>query len=357
MTENPSINIKAGRDISGVLNLGTIGGDVNNAINQLPVVSEPDKFALEQLLSQLQEAIQTEAKLSSEDKAEALEQVKTLAEAGQRLRDSNSQKAAKTAIKILKGTAVDLTESPLKSELGRLLPMISDMFSDDVLLSNSGSTSATDQALPVKSILLLAANPQGTPSLRLDEEARELQSGLERSRYRDQFRIHQRWAVTPTEVRRALLDIKPSIIHFSGHGVGSEKVESQLPKSREISVVSHPSIGSEGLMFENKAGQPQLISSEMISNLFSLFSDSIECVVLNACFSENQANEIARFIPYVVGMKRAIGDKAAIQFTVGFYDALLAGESVAFAYRVGCSAIQMEGIPEYLTPVLKQRLT
>lgn len=54
-------------------------------------------------------------------------------------------------------------------------------------------------------------------------------------------------------------------------------------------------------------------------------------------------------------MKREIGDRAAIEFAVGFYDAVLAGRSVEFAYNLGCSAIQMAGIPEQLTPVLVQR--
>jgi len=77
--------------------------------------------------------------------------------------------------------------------------------------------------------------------------------------------------------------------------------------------------------------------------------------LLNACFSEVQANAIARHIPYVVGMRRAIGDQAAIQFAIGFYDALLAGESVELAYRFGCNAIQMAGIVEQMTPILKRR--
>jgi hypothetical protein len=110
-------------------------------------------------------------------------------------------------------------------------------------------------------------------------------------------------------------------------------------------------------MFENEIGQPQLVSSESLAELFGLFADHIECVVLNACYSEAQAEAISRHIPYVIGMKRAIGDQAAIKFAIGFYDALLAGESVEFAYRLGCNSIQMEGIPEQLTPVLKQRST
>jgi len=73
---------------------------------------------------------------------------------------------------------------------------------------------------------------------------------------------------------------------------------------------------------------------------------------LNGCYSKAQANEIAKHIPYVIGMNQAIGDKAAIAFAVGFYDALGAGRSIEFAYNFGCTAIQLEGIAEHLTPVL-----
>ncbi len=51
-------------------------------------------------------------------------------------------------------------------------------------------------------------------------------------------------------------------------------------------------------------------------------------------------------------MKRVAGDQAEIEFAIGFYDALLAGRDVEFAYKLGCSAIQMAGIPEQLTPKL-----
>lgn len=56
-----------------------------------------------------------------------------------------------------------------------------------------GSTKAS--ASSVKTILVLAANPKGTSPLRLGEEVRPFQAGLERSQYRDRFRIEQRWAV------------------------------------------------------------------------------------------------------------------------------------------------------------------
>jgi hypothetical protein len=50
-------------------------------------------------------------------------------------------------------------------------------------------------------------------------------------------------------------------------------------------------------------------------------------LILNACFSEVQADAISQHIKYVIGMNKAIGDTAAIEFSIGFYDALGAGET------------------------------
>jgi len=50
-----------------------------------------------------------------------------------------------------------------------------------------------------------------------------------------------------------------------------------------------------------------------------------------------------------------VGDKAAINFARGFYRALGAGKSYAEAFEWGCNAIDLKGIPESSTPVLKHR--
>lgn len=105
--------------------IGAISGAVTNTINQLPETPQSDQPNLKELLTQLQKAIETEAELPNEDKAEALEQVKTLAEAGQKPEDSAMQKAAKTAMKILKGTTAGLSETTkLVLECSKLLPAI-----------------------------------------------------------------------------------------------------------------------------------------------------------------------------------------------------------------------------------------
>ncbi len=83
----------------------------------------------------------------------------------------------------------------------------------------------------------------------------------------------------------------------------------------------------------------------------------MECIVLNACYSEAPATAIVEYVPYVVGMNKAIGDKAAIKFATGFYNALGAGKSIEFAYELGCSVIQLEGIPEHLTPCTTEEIS
>ena len=56
-----------------------------------------------------------------------------------------------------------------------------------------------------KTILFLAANPKSSTPLRLDEEVREIEEGLKRSKKRAEFNLEQRWAVTPRDMQRAVL--------------------------------------------------------------------------------------------------------------------------------------------------------
>lgn len=181
-----------------------------------------------------------------------------------------------------------------------------------------------------KTILILAANPKDTSRLRLDQEVREIDNGLQRARRRDEYILKQVWAVRRRDFRRAMLDFKPNIVHFCGHGSGEE-----------------------GIAFEDESGLTKYMSAEALTGFFELFADKVECVLLNACYSEVQAEAIAQHIDYVIGMKQGIGDAAAIEFAVAFYDALGAGESIEFAYRLACNAIQLAGIPGHLTPILK----
>lgn len=108
MSENHSVNIQATSGSNVVYAGNDISGTVTTTINQLQQTREPNAIQLMELLRQLQQAIETEPSLSVEDKADALEQVKVLAEAGQKPGESTTQKVARNAIKILRGTAAVL---------------------------------------------------------------------------------------------------------------------------------------------------------------------------------------------------------------------------------------------------------
>jgi len=200
----------------------------------------------------------------------------------------------------------------------------------------------------VRTILILAANPKGTDRLRLDEEVKRIEQGLERAKKRDQFEVVKKWAVTDDDLRRALLDYKPEVVHFAGHGTG----DGQGGTGRDL--IPAGEVDAGGLVLEDDVGNVQLISGDALAGLFQLFSNSVKCVVLNACYSESQANAITRHIDFVVGMKKAIGDPAAIKFAVGFYDALFAERDFDDAFKFGCNAIGLKRIPEHLTPILKK---
>lgn len=184
-----------------------------------------------------------------------------------------------------------------------------------------------------KKILILAANPEPERYglRRLDEEVRDIDEVLRRAQMRDQFELEQRWAVTRRELQLAILNENPHIVHFCGHGSG------------------------EGLMLQDNAGQATLISTEALAGLFELLADCIECVVLNACYSTEQAKVICQHIKYVIGMKQPIGAQPAKEFAFGFYSALGNGRPYEFAYQFGRSSIRVAGSTEYDVPELHRR--
>lgn len=186
----------------------------------------------------------------------------------------------------------------------------------------------------MKRILILTANPTNTKPLRVSEEVREIKSAWERSQNREQFEILVEEAVRPQEFRRTLLGHKPNIVHFSGHGGGEQ-----------------------GLALMGDNGEAFLVKVAPLAKFFKALQEIffIDCVFLNACYSDVQAEGIYPYVNYVVGMNQKIGDEAAKQFAIGFYDTLFAGQSIQSAFDLGCNAIEIENIPEHLTPVLRTK--
>jgi predicted nucleic acid-binding Zn-ribbon protein len=108
-----------------VVNLRDIIGDVNHTINQIPADTSPQNQELKTLLQELTEAIQTEATLDDEEKAEAANQVKKIAQASQSPDDSALQTKAKKAVNLLETISKGLEPaSKLFKACQKILPLI-----------------------------------------------------------------------------------------------------------------------------------------------------------------------------------------------------------------------------------------
>ncbi len=170
----------------------------------------------------------------------------------------------------------------------------------------------------MKKILVLASNPRGTTVLNLCREIREIKEVFKRCPNTN-FTIEICVGTRPKDLRHEILAIDPQFVHFCGHGAGRS-----------------------GLWLEDDDGKSQQVSTETLSELFKTLSGSIECVVLNCCYSKKQADEISKYIGYVVGMSRAVKDNTAIEFAAGFYDGIANGKSIQQSFDIGKLNVQLE---------------
>ncbi|NEL61295.1 hypothetical protein G3V73_23850, partial [Escherichia coli] len=67
-------------------------------------------------------------------------------------------------------------------------------------------------------ILFLAASPSNEVQLQLDVEFREIGERLQKAKFRDSFDMISKWAVRASDLSGYLMEHKPNIVHFSGHG-------------------------------------------------------------------------------------------------------------------------------------------
>lgn len=191
------------------------------------------------------------------------------------------------------------------------------------------------QATQPQKILILAAIPHG---LRLDKEIREVEEGIRGAVRRDMFDVDIRTAVRPQDIRRAIAEKQPQIVHFCGHGLED---------------------GS--LVLEDDGGQNKVVPPEGLASLFELHADYVNCVLLNACHSVKSAEAISEYINYAIGMNQQIQDKSAIQFAQGFYDGLGYATSniqdvFQRAFQEGLVAIKLENLSQAKIPVIKTRI-
>ena len=164
--------------------------------------------------------------------------------------------------------------------------------------------------------------------LSIDEEMRGMEQKLRASEYQDALVFLSSWVVRPDDLLQSLHEHNPHIVHFSGHG--------------KIS----------GLSLVGNEVEERLVTTQALQALFTTLKDNIRLVLLNACYSREQAQALVQVIDCVIGMNDRISDEAAMAFASSFYRTIGFGRSARDAFDQGIAALLLEGIPEDDIPEL-----
>ena len=178
-----------------------------------------------------------------------------------------------------------------------------------------------------QAILFVAANPVGTPPLKLAEECQRIQRELRLAPHRDDFRFESRWAMTIDDLMRSLMEIEPTVLHFSGHGDASA-----------------------GVMLQDDQGQSRPVSGRALAMMIAAAARGLRVVVLNACYSAAQADLLRTKVDCVIGMSSAVDDDAARTFAARFYGALGNRRSIGNAVAQGIAALAANDLPDEAVP-------
>jgi class 3 adenylate cyclase/tetratricopeptide (TPR) repeat protein len=181
-------------------------------------------------------------------------------------------------------------------------------------------------------ILFLAADPGSMGQVNAGREAREIRERLRTAAHRDAIELVERFAVRPGDLQRTFFEVRPHVVHFSGHGTAGEE-----------------------LVLEGDDGSAEPLGKRALTELFRVHKDTIRVVVLSACHSRPQVEAISEHVECAIGMRRAIGARAATEFSAAFYLAVGFGASVAMAFESAVAELRARGIPEDRTPQLVVR--
>jgi CHAT domain-containing protein len=149
----------------------------------------------------------------------------------------------------------------------------------------------------------MAAAPDDKIYVNVVKEGTEIQQTLDGQR--DKFQFIHILGITKDHFLDDLERYRPNILHFSGHGTESSSLVFQD--------------GDE-------------LSSEQLEKTFQSLPFKISVVFLNACYSKHQARSISKYVDYIIGMKKAVSDEAAIIFSSKFYKSLLKNINYKEAY-------------------------
>jgi hypothetical protein len=200
------------------------------------------------------------------------------------------------------------------------------------VLSRGSVKRLTRTALKSKkhlNVLYLVANADRSNPLRVDAEVRRVQQAIRGSVFRDNITVEYRPAADLGSLIDGLNDVRPQIVHFSGHGYRGGVVT-------DTGKVSQP--------------RSKIVSFELLGKALSATDKVAEVVVLNSCESSSASKVLLPGAKVVITMRTSVTDIAASAFATRFYAAIASGQSVQSAFRQGTVAVEAVSIREADTP-------
>jgi outer membrane protein assembly factor BamB len=198
---------------------------------------------------------------------------------------------------------------------------------------------------PPLKILGMIASPRDPDPLDTGRERKRLEDAV--SRLQKEGRVDLTWIQGETwrDLQRAMRNGEWNVFHFIGHGAYDEAKD-------------------EGLIaLADDGGRTQLLSANQLGRLLDDHGP-LRLAVLNSCEGARGGNKevlsstaavlMRRGVPAVVAMQYEITDRAAIEFTRAFYEAIADGQPVDGAVSEARIAVSLalESTLEWGVPVL-----
>ena len=195
-------------------------------------------------------------------------------------------------------------------------------------------------------ILFTSANPN--MDLKLDEEYRSIEEAIAQSDNRDAIELVPKIALRAKDLMDALHKEKPDIVHFSGHGAGNNGYLVLTPNNQP-NVISDPEILeklSPEQLDENERKNYSVVSTEILEDIFEMYSENVKLVLFNSCNSKAQAEAINEYVDFTIGMSDFIGDDCAVTFSKEFYKTICSNRTIEKAFKQSHIVVKLEH-PEF----------
>jgi hypothetical protein len=157
--------------------------------------------------------------------------------------------------------------------------------------------------------------------LDLKGQFKRLKAVVAASRFSSKVAIKGEFDVNDENLFAKFTSYLPNVVHISGNQNGGDVL---MPSARGGEIV---------------------IPDEALAGLLSSLGSGVQLAIIDTCWSYSCAKRVSRVVECAVGVEGAIYDDEATRFYEVFYQAALAGLSIADAHRQAVQALRFKKIP------------